>query len=69
MKTRASNVSKVNITLTSLQYGLLSHIIDQVHKCMTWDDDLQCYTDNGDFVILIPPQAMPALKELNIIIS
>lgn len=63
------NVLKTSVTLTSLQYAILSAMIEQVEKCMEWDGEMNCYTDGGNFIMSIPAAGMDALKELQIIFS
>ena len=60
-------VLKTSVTLTSMQLAILSTIIEQVDKCLEWDDLMNCYTDQGNFVLSIPKGAMKSFKELTAI--
>lgn len=58
--------NKITLELTSAQMSALSTILNECRDVLTWDKDLQAYTDGGNVLLNMDKSEYMALKSINL---
>lgn len=57
---------KIQLEITAAQFDMLNSILYRVQDCMTWDEDMQKYTDAGSFVMSCNKREYNTLKRIDL---
>lgn len=57
---------KIQLEITAAQFDMLNSILYRVQDCMTWDEDMQRYTDADGFVMSCNKREYNTLKRIDL---